>query len=59
MPNARTMDMLLLTHDSALHDLYQELRPLLLPPPEPERKLIGFGVKEHRARYRAARKPHP
>ena len=28
----------LLTHDAALRDLYQKLRPLLLPPPEPTRK---------------------
>jgi len=43
----------LLTHDSALRDLYQKLRPLLLPPPHPERKPIGFGVKERRAHYGA------
>jgi len=42
----------LLTHDTALRDLYQKLRPLLLPPPDPERKPIGFGVKERRACYR-------
>jgi hypothetical protein len=46
------VEKLLLTHDSALRDLYQKLRPLLLSPPEPERKSIGFGVKERRARYR-------
>ncbi len=53
----------LLTHDSALRDLYQKLRPLLLPalsnvegpPPEPPRKAIGFGVKDSRARYRIAK----
>jgi phage terminase large subunit GpA-like protein len=44
----------LLTHDSALRDLYQRLRPLLLPPPESTRKQIGFGVKERRAQYRVA-----
>ncbi len=49
----------LLTHDAALRDLYQKLRPLLLPPPEPERKPIGFGVKERRAAYRSTRKPPP
>ena len=32
---------------------------LKLPPPEQERKAIGFGVKERRAQYRAARKPSP
>lgn len=46
----------LLTHDAALRDLYQKLRPLLLPPPEPPRKPIGFGVKERRVQYRIARK---
>lgn len=32
----------LLVHDSALRDLYQKLRPLLTPAPEPERPKIGF-----------------
>ncbi len=39
--------------------LYQKLRPLLLPPTEPSRRQIGFGVKERRARYRVAGKPRP
>lgn len=51
------VEKLLLTHDSALRDLYQKIRPLLLPPPEKERKAIGFCVKERRAQYRSARKP--
>jgi len=46
----------LLTHDTALRDLYQKLRPLLLPPSEPARKSIGFGVKERRAQYRVTRR---
>ncbi len=45
----------LLIHDEALRDLYRKIRPLLLPPPEPERKPIGFGVKERRAKYRTAK----
>jgi hypothetical protein len=49
------VEKLLLTHDSALRDLYQKIRPLLLPPPEPERKSIGFGVKERTAKYRTGR----
>ena len=53
------VEKMLLTHDSALRDLYQKIRPLLLPPPEQERKAIGFGVKDRRAQYRAARKPRP
>ena len=34
----------LLTHDAALRDVYDKLRPLLLPPPEPSRRRIGFQV---------------
>jgi ORF6N domain len=33
----------LLNHDAALRDLYQRIRPLLLPPPGPKRRRIGFG----------------
>jgi hypothetical protein len=33
----------LLEHDSGLRDLYQKIRPLLLPPPDPPRRKIGFG----------------
>jgi len=43
----------LLTHDSAIVDLYEQIHPLLLPPPAPSPKRIGFGVKEKRASYRA------
>ncbi len=43
----------LLTHDAALVDLYEQIHPLLLPPPAPAPKRIGFGVKEKRASYRA------
>jgi len=32
----------LLTHDAALRDIYQKIKPLLLPPPDPPRKKIGF-----------------
>ena len=32
----------LVTHDAALRDIYQKIRPLLLPPPDPPRKKIGF-----------------
>ena len=32
----------LLSHDSALRDVIQKLRPLLLPPPDPPKKQIGF-----------------
>jgi hypothetical protein len=45
----------LLTHDSAIVDLYEQIHPLLLPPPAPATKRIGFGVKEKRASYRIRR----
>ena len=45
------VEKLLLTHDSTLRDLYQKIRPLLLPPPEPAKTKIGFGVREARPRY--------
>ena len=32
----------LLKHNGALRDLYEKIRPLLLPPPEPKRREIGF-----------------
>ena len=50
------IEKVLLSHDAALRDLYQKIRPLLLPPPEPPRKQIGFGVRGKRARYKAKRK---
>ena len=32
----------LMTHDGALRDIYEKLRPLLLPPPQPPKRRIGF-----------------
>lgn len=32
----------LMGHDEALRDLYARIRPLLLPPPDPPRRRIGF-----------------
>jgi len=32
----------LLSHDTALRDVIQKLRPLLLPPPDPPKPRIGF-----------------
>jgi hypothetical protein len=46
----------LLSHDAALRELYHKIRPLLLPPPEPDRKPIGFSVRERRADYPSKRK---
>lgn len=50
------IEKVLLVHDDGLKDLYEKIRPLLLPPPEPERKPIGFSVRERRAIYRIAAK---
>jgi len=38
------IDKTLLEHDTALRDIYQELLPLLTPPPEPPRRQIGFSA---------------
>ncbi len=46
----------LMSHDAALRDLYAKIRPLLLPPPDPPSKRIGFAVGESRARYRVMRR---
>jgi len=36
----------LLAHDTALRDVYQKLKPLLLPPSEKPRRRIGFHTQE-------------
>lgn len=41
----------LLLHDSSLRDLYDRIRPLLLPPPEKPKKRIGF-LEEPKGAYR-------
>lgn len=38
----QTIEKTLLSHDSALRDVIQKLRPLLLPPPDPPKPRIGF-----------------
>jgi len=50
------IDKTLFTHDAALRDIYQKLRPLLAPPPEPPKPQIGFHVKEDAAPYRTKRR---
>jgi hypothetical protein len=35
----------LIAHDGALRDIYEKIRPLLLPPPEPPKRRIGFHTK--------------
>jgi hypothetical protein len=46
------IDKSLLTHDLALRDIYQKLRPLLEPPPLPPKPEVGFHVKEDGPPYR-------
>jgi hypothetical protein len=50
------IEKVLLVHEDSLRDLYEKIRPLLLPPPESPRKQIGFEVEERRARYILRRK---
>ena len=50
------IDKTLLVHDSALREIYQKLRPLLEPPPQPPKPEIGFHVKEDAVPYRVSRK---
>jgi len=45
------IEKILLVHDTELKDLFEKIRPLLLPPPEKPRKRIGFEVKEPKALY--------
>lgn len=35
----------LIAHDGALRDIYERIRPLLLPPPEKPRRRIGFHIE--------------
>lgn len=53
------IEKVLLVHDDGLKDLYEKIRPLLLPPPEPERRPIGFNLKERRAKYGLTKRRHP
>ena len=41
----------LLAHDESIRELYDQIRPLLLPAPDPPRKKIGFEAKEAAAPY--------
>ena len=42
---------ILLAHDESIRELYDQIRPLLLPPPARPRKKIGFEVKERAGLY--------
>lgn len=46
------IDRKLLSHDSSLRDLYERIRPLLLPSPDPPKRKIGFRAEERRAKYK-------
>ena len=41
----------LLAHDESIRELYDQIRPLLLPLPDPPKRRIGFEAKEAAARY--------
>jgi hypothetical protein len=55
----RTLTERLDTHEHAISDIIQQIMQLLSPPPpeaaEPPRPLIGFSVREKRAKYRTKR----
>lgn len=48
------IDAQLLGHDKALLAIWREIRPLLQPPPAPEKPEIGFHVREDSPEYRVA-----
>lgn len=50
------IDKALLVHDTALRDIYQKLRPLLEPTPQPPKPEIGFHIKEDVISYRTRRR---
>ncbi len=45
MKRLAELDKKLVTHDVILRDIYEKLRPLLAPPPEPPRKELGFHTR--------------
>lgn len=45
------IEKILLVHDTELKELFEKIRPLLLPPPEKPSRRIGFEVKERSAVY--------
>jgi hypothetical protein len=50
------IDKTLLLHDAALREIFENLRPLLAPPPAAPKPEIGFHVKEEPIPYRVRRK---
>jgi len=49
MKRLAEIDKKLVTHDVILRDIYEKLRPLLNPPPEPPRKELGFHTRMRKA----------
>lgn len=49
------IEAVLLNHDVALRDLYQQIRPLLLLPPVSKGKTIGFHLKAKGSTYTITR----
>ena len=51
---------ILLAHDHHIRNLYEKIRPLLLPPPKPEpqppKKRIGFLLKERRVPFKSSKR---
>jgi hypothetical protein len=49
------------THDAAIVDILSRIMDIIDPPelPEPQRKRIGFGVREKRAKYTTRRPSRP
>jgi len=47
----------LMLHDSSLRDLYDRIRPLLLPPPEKPKRRIGFLEESKAEVFPSKRKP--
>jgi hypothetical protein len=50
------VERVLIFHDRKIRNLFERIRPLLLPPPGPEEKRIGFDVRERRSGYRIGKK---
>jgi phage regulator Rha-like protein len=42
-------------HDASIHTLFEAIRQLMAPPPEPPKRQIGFQVSEARGVYRVRR----
>ena len=49
------MDATLLQHDDALRLIWRELQPLLNPPPEPAKPVIGFHIHKKESAYRVGK----